>query len=258
MSDTVRRSVEDKVGTVAFDNYAKRNALGAGTVDELLDALRTFERTGVRAVVIRTAEPTPVWSAGHDIDELPVRGVDPLPFADPLEELLRAVRGYPGAVIAMVHGTVWGGACDLVLNCDLVVADETAAFAVTPARLGLPYSASGIQYFLARLPLHVVNELMMTADLIRADRAAAVGILNRLVDADELESCTYELARTVRRRSGDAIRAYKLQATTFVRAVALSAQDSQWINQLRHDVYAGDDYGEGIAAFQEKRPPDFV
>ena len=83
----------------------------------------------------------------HDIDELPVRGVDPLPFADPLEELLRAVRGYPGGVIAMVHGTVWGGACDLVLNCDLVVADGTAAFAVTPARLGLPYSASGIQYF---------------------------------------------------------------------------------------------------------------
>ena len=77
-----------------------------------------------------------MWSAGHDIDELPVRGVDPLPFADPLEELLRAVRGYPGAVIAMVHGTVWGGACDLVLNCDLVVGDETAAFAVTPARLG--------------------------------------------------------------------------------------------------------------------------
>jgi len=167
------------------------------------------------------------------------------------------VRGYPGAVIAMVHGTVWGGACDLVLNCDLVVGDETAAFAVTPARLGLPYSASGIQYFLARLPLNVVNELMMTADLIPAERAYAVGILNRLVGSEELQNTTYELARKVRSRSGDAIRAYKLQATTFVRAVALSAQDSQWINQLRHDVYSGEDYAEGIAAFREKRSPDF-
>jgi len=198
-----------------------------------------------------------VWSAGHDIDELPVRGVDPLPFADPLEELLRAVRGYPGAVIAMVHGTVWGGACDLVLNCDMVVGDETAAFAVTPARLGLPYSASGIQYFLARLPLNVVNELMMTADLITAERAYAVGIMNRLVSSEMLHDCTYQLARKVRSRSGDSIRAYKLQATTFVRAVALSAQDSQWINQLRHDVYSGDDYAEGINAFREKRAPDF-
>jgi len=254
---TVRVGVDDKVGTLALDNVARRNALGAATVQELLDALGDFEERGVRAVVLKTAELTDVWSAGHDIDELPVRGVDPLPFGDPLEELLRAVRGYPGAVIAMIHGTVWGGACDLVLNCDLVVGDETAAFAVTPARLGLPYSASGIQYFLARLPLNVVNELMMTADLVPAERAYAVGILNRLVGSDELEDTAYELARTVRSRSGDAIRAYKLQATTFVRAVALSAQDSQWINQLRHDVYSGKDYAEGIAAFREKRTPDF-
>jgi len=258
MAATVRVTVEDKVGTLALDNVTKRNALGVGTVEELLQALDEFERQGVRAVVIRTATPVEVWSAGHDIDELPVRGVDPLPFADPLEELLRAVRGYPGGVIAMVHGTVWGGACDLVLNCDLVVADETAAFAVTPARLGLPYSASEIQYFLARLPLNVVNELIMTADLIPAERAYEVGILNHLVAADALEDRAYELARKVRSRSGEAIRAYKLQATTFVRAVALSAQDSQWINQLRHDVYSGDDYAEGIAAFHEKRPPDFA
>ena len=76
--------------------------------------------------------------------------------------------------------------------------------------------------------------------------------------ADALEDRAYELARRVRSRSGEAIRAYKLQATTFVRAVALSAQDSQWINQLRHDVYSGEDYAEGIAAFHEKRPPDFA
>ena len=258
MNPTVQVGVEDKVGTLALDNVAKRNALGVATVREMLDALLDFEERGVRAIVLKTAEFTDVWSAGHDVGELPVRGVDPLPFADPLEELLRAVRGYPGAVIAMVHGTVWGGACDLVLNCDLVVGDETAGFAVTPARLGLPYSASGIQYFLARLPLTVVNELIMTADLIPADRASAVGILNRLVGSKELHDTTYELARRVRSRSGDAIRAYKLQATTFVRAVALSAQDSQWINQLRHDVYSGDDYAEGIAAFREKRPPDFA
>ena len=120
-----------------------------------------------------------------------------------------------------------------------------------------PYSASGVQYFLARLPLNVVNELLMTADLITADRALGVGILNRLVPEDTLETATYELARRVRSRSGEAIRAYKLQATAMVRAVALSAQDSQWIDQLRHDVYSGSDYAEGIAAFKEKRPPRF-
>jgi methylmalonyl-CoA decarboxylase len=93
MAASVRVAVDDKVGTLALDNVAKRNTLGAGTVAELLQALSEFERRGVRAVVLRTASPVDVWSAGHDIDELPVRGVDPHPFADPLEELLRAVRG---------------------------------------------------------------------------------------------------------------------------------------------------------------------
>ena len=96
MSTTIRVSVDDKVGTLALDNFAKRNALGATTVREMLSALSEFERQGVRAIVLRPAELRDVWSAGHDIDELPVRGVDPLPFADPLEELLRAVRGVPG------------------------------------------------------------------------------------------------------------------------------------------------------------------
>ncbi len=143
MSATIAFKVEDKVGTLALDNFAKRNALGATTVQEMLDVLSEFARQGVRAVVLRTAEMRDVWSAGHDIDELPVCGVDPLPFADPLEELLRSVRGYPGAVIAMVHGTVWGGACDLVLNCDMVVGDETAAFAVTPAGSDCPTRLRG-------------------------------------------------------------------------------------------------------------------
>ena len=184
--------------------------------------------------------------------------MDPLPFADPLEELIRAVRGYPGAVIAMVHGTVWGGACDLVLNCDMVVGDETAAFAVTPARLGLPYSASGIQYFLARLPLHIVNELIMTADLIPAERAYAVGILNRLVASDELEECAAQLAAPSGAARAMPSAAYKLQATTFVRAVALSGAGFAVDQPATPRRLCGRRLCRGHRAFREKRPPDFA
>jgi enoyl-CoA hydratase/carnithine racemase len=63
-----------------------------------------------------------VWSAGHDIEELPPGGRDPLGYNDPLEGLIRAVRTFPAPVVAMVHGTVWGGAVDLVLSCDLAIA----------------------------------------------------------------------------------------------------------------------------------------
>ena len=80
---TIRTSHEDKVGTIALDNFAKRNALGEATVREMIETLAQFESQGVRAVVVRTAEFGHVWSAGHDIDELPVRG-DPRSDGDGL------------------------------------------------------------------------------------------------------------------------------------------------------------------------------
>jgi methylmalonyl-CoA decarboxylase len=96
-------------------------------------ALESLRAQDMRAIVLRAAPGMNVWSAGHDIDELPRGGRDPLGYNDPLEGLLRAVRSFPMPVIAMVHGSVWGGALDLVLSCDLVIADETASFPGTAA-----------------------------------------------------------------------------------------------------------------------------
>ena len=79
-------------------------------------ALGSLQAQHVRAVVLRAAAGLHVWSAGHDINELPRR--DPLAYNDPLEQLLRAIRTFPAPVVAMVHGSVWGGAFDLVLSCD--------------------------------------------------------------------------------------------------------------------------------------------
>jgi methylmalonyl-CoA decarboxylase len=119
----------------------------------IIAALESLRAGGVRVVVLRAAAGLRVWSAGHDIDELPRGGRDPLGYNDPLEQLIRAIRTFPAPVIAMVHGSVWGGAFDLVHSCDLVVADETATFAITPANLGLPYNTAGLLHFLGRLPL---------------------------------------------------------------------------------------------------------
>jgi methylmalonyl-CoA decarboxylase len=253
----VRRSMEDKVGTLALDNVAKRNALGTGTVQELLDGLRSFERAGVRAVVLRTAEPADVWSAGHDIDELPVRGVDPLPFADPLEELLRALRAFPGAVIAMVHGTVWGGALDLVLSCDLVVADDTASFAITPANLGLPYNITGLLHFMGRLPVNLIKELFFTAAPIDARKAKECLVVNHLVAPDRLEPFTMELAATMATKSPLAMAVIKEQLRVLSDYQPIGAQVYERIQGLRRQAYDSMDYLEGLDAFTQKRQPIF-
>ncbi len=254
----VRTDVHEQVGTLALDHYTKRNALSRALVSDVLEVLDTFRAEHVRAVVLRSATTEKVWSAGHDIDELPKAGIDPLPYGDPLERLLRAVKTFPAPVIAMIHGSVWGGACELVMACDIVIADETASFTVTPARLGVPYNAAGFQNFISRLPLTIVKEMFFTANPISAERAERVGIINTLVPAIALETQTYEMASTIARRSPAAIAAYKEAIRVLADAVAVNPDTYEYLHGLRRNVYFGPDYREGLAAFREKRSPDFA
>jgi methylmalonyl-CoA decarboxylase len=251
-------SLADRVGTIAFDDYRRRNALSERLIAECLEALARFEAEKARVVVIRSAAPQKVWSAGHAVDELPQAGCDPLPWDDPLERLLRAVRALPAPVIAMVQGSAWGGACDLVMSCDIVLGDETCAFAITPAKLGLPYNAAGVLHFLNRLPLNVVAEMFCTAEPVGAERALRLGIVNELFPAAELEARTAAMARTIAGRSAEAIASFKATAVALAEAgAALSPAAFERVHGLRRQVYMGPDYAEGVRAFIEKRPPRF-
>jgi methylmalonyl-CoA decarboxylase len=253
----IQTTITDQIATIAFDNYAKRNALGADLISEMLAALRRFKAEKARAVVLRSASAGKVWSAGHDVDELPKANVDPLPYSDPLEQLLRGVKTFPAPVIAMVHGSVWGGACELVMACDLVVGDETCAFAITPAKLGLPYNADGLLNFMRRVPLNVAKEMFFTAEPIPATRAERVGIVNAIVPAAELESHTYAMAHTIATRSSQAIAAIKEAMRVLGEAAAINPETYEYLQGIRRDVYFGPDYREGISAFIEKRPARF-
>ena len=247
----------ENVATIAFDNYAKRNALSAVLIAETMAALDQFHAKGIRAVVLRSASNEKVWSAGHDVDELPKADIDPLPYSDPLQQLLRAVKAFPAPVIGMVHGSVWGGACDLIMSCDLVYGDETCTFAITPAILGLPYNAAGLLNFLNRVPMAIAKEMFFSAEPISAQRAEQVNIINQLVPQADLEEHVYRLARTIASRSPQAITAAKEAMHVLSEAIAINPSTYERLHGLRRDVYFGPDYREGIQAFMEKRPAKF-
>jgi methylmalonyl-CoA decarboxylase len=253
----IRTDVKDHIGTIALDNYDKRNALTQALLEQVIEALTAFNEQQVRCVIIRSATDGRVWCSGHDINELPKADIDPLPFNEPMVRLFRAISNHPSPVIAMVRGQVWGGGCGLIMACDLVYGDETSAFAITPAKLGLPYNATGFLTFMNRLPLSVVKEMFFTADLIGAERAERFGIVNEIVPAAELEEHTYAVARTICSRSAQAIRAFKEAMRILGDAVAINPTTYEYLHGLRRDVYFGADYHEGIEAFLQKRPPHF-
>jgi methylmalonyl-CoA decarboxylase len=253
----IQTELADHVGVIAFDHYDKRNALSAALIAETLAALDGLKAAGARVAILRAAGQQQVWSAGHSVDELPKANIDPLPYDDPLEQLLRGVKDFPAPVIAMVHGSVWGGACDLIMACDIIVADETAAFAITPAKIGLPYNSVGILNFMSRLPLSVVKEMFFTAEPIGAERAERVGIVNRLTAAADLEAETMKLAQTIASRSPAANASFKAATRALSGAVAINPDTYEYLQGLRRSVYFGPDYREGISAFLEKRPAKF-
>jgi methylmalonyl-CoA decarboxylase len=253
----VNQEIQEQVGIITLNQPGKRNALSEELVDEVIQALEDCRDRSVPVVILRAAEGCSVWSAGHDVKELPRSHRDPLGYYDPLERLLRAVQEYPWPVIAMVRGSVWGGACDLVMSCDLVVGDETSAFAITPAKLGLPYNASGVLHFMNRMGLNIAKEMFFTADLIPAERAERVGIINYLVPAEKLVDFTISLAKRIASRSALSVSVIKEQFRVLSGAHPLTPEAFERIQGLRRRVYDSHDYEEGITSFLEKRPPVF-
>ena len=255
--DVVLTDVVGQVGIITLADQHNHNAIGAQLANGVITALGALRGRPVRAVVLRAAAGMKVWSAGHHIGELPRGRRDPLGYHDPLEELIRAIRSYPAPVVAMVHGTVWGGAVDLVLSCDLAVADETTSFAITPANLGLPYNITGLLHFQGRLPINVIKEMFFTAAPIDARKAKDWLLINHLVPWDRLESFTLELAATMATKSPLAIAVIKEQLRVLADYQPIAAQVYERVQGLRQEAYDSRDYLEGLDAFAEKRQPIF-
>ncbi len=253
----IQWKLTDSIGAITLDQPAKRNALSGALIEEILVALARFHEASARVVVIGADREAKVWSAGHDIAELP-QGQDPLAYSDPLEHLLRAVRRFPAPVIAMIRGSVWGGATDLVLSCDLVIGDETSAFAITPVNLGLPYNTTGLLQFMRRAPLNLVKEMFFTGAAVRATEAEKWGLLNHLVPAEKLEQFTYDLARLIATKAPLAVSVVKEQLRILAEADPLSPGAFERIEELRQKVFRSADYAEGIRAFRDKRKPVFT
>ncbi len=247
----------DMIGTITLNNAAKRNSLSRALLSEMAAAMHDMHQQKVRVVIIRAEPGVKVWSAGLDVTELPEPGRDPLAYNDPLEQALRGIQHFPAPVIAMVQGGVWGGACDLVFTCDIAIGDPTATFAMTPAKLGVPYNSTGILHFVNIVGERMAREMFFTAQPVDADRAWHIGILNHLVPADELETFTYGLAARITENSPLSIEVMKEQLRILSSSHPLSPETFERIQGLRRRVYDSQDYCEGKEAFLQKRKPVF-
>jgi|SRR5664279_2151751 methylmalonyl-CoA decarboxylase len=246
------------IGTITLNNPAKRNALSEALIHEVIAALAEFKERRARVVVLRAEPGAKVWSAGHDVGELPIGGRDPLGWDDPLRLLIREIEIFPAPVVAMIEGGVWGGACETVFACDLIIAAPDATFAVTPAKLGVPYNVSGMLTFLNATSMRIVKEMAFSAMPVGAERAERLGMINYVVAAGEIEAFTYDFATRMAMNAPLSIAVMKEQLRILGGAHPMSPQGFERVQGLRRIVYDSHDYQEGIRAFKEKRRPVFT
>jgi enoyl-CoA hydratase/carnithine racemase len=247
----------DGVARVTIDNAAKRNALDRPILEGLAS---TLARLDARCVVLTGAGS--VFSAGYDIGDLaPERLAEEAAdlLTHPFEAALAALDAVEVPVVAALGGHAFGGGLELALACDLRVCAAGARLGMPPARLGVVYAPSGLRRFLHLVgPTHA-RELFFTGRPVAAERAVAIGLVDRLLPRAEAEAEAVALADEIAGNAPLAVqgmkRIFRLLETAAERG--LTELEREEIAALRRTAFESDDVREGRAAFLEKRAPRF-
>ncbi len=245
------------VTTITLNRLKVLNALNAQTLDELTTAFEAVAADAETRVVILTGAGDKSFVAGADINELavqtPVGGRD---HARRGQRLFDRIERLGKPVVAAVNGFALGGGCELAMACTMRIAADTARFGQPEINLGIIPGYAGSQ----RLPRLVgrgrAQELLLTGDMIGADEAHRIGLVNRVVPAAQLMDEARKLAQTLATKAPVAVR-YILDAVASGADMAFAeAEDHE--ATLFGLVSTTDDMREGTRAFLEKRKPTFT
>jgi enoyl-CoA hydratase/carnithine racemase len=239
-------------------NEEQRGALS----EPVLTALRVgIEEAPADTRCLILAGSGPTFCAGYDLRAL---GVPPAAeqaeetIAPTSVELFETIESQDLPIVAAVNGPVFGGGIELLFACDLRVAVPGASLHVPAGRLGLVYSPGAIERLNAELPFAIAAELFLTAGGIAAERAAALGLINRIVAPPDLDQASLEVARTVAELARLSVSANRRALRDLRRAAArLTGPDRARFTLQRQASLHSADFAEGVSAFRGRRPPHF-
>jgi enoyl-CoA hydratase len=251
----LERTREGSVEILKLNRPEQRNALSPELLEGLSAALGEIKADDSVRVVILTAAGDKAFCAGMDLKEFAAAQKSGAPPRDPaaMADFQSFSHGtYAKPIIAAVNATAVAGGFELVLNCDLVVTSDQAKFGIPEVKRGL-FAAGGGFTLPARIPLAVALELGLTGDLIDAEHAQRLGLVNRVVPAGDVIKTALELAARISENGplGVAL-TKKLMRTVAEHGVdAARAQASE----NHESVFKSEDAIEGSTAFAQKRPP---
>lgn len=260
MIDSSELLVEERehgrIALVTLNRPAKRNALNRSLAHALSTTFADLARRRDLRAVVLTGAGEQAFCAGADLTERRALSPDDQPrHTHEINAAAEAVASLPVPVIAAVRGYALGGGAELALACDLRVAGEDATFGFPEVRVGIYPGAGGVLRLPALIGPGAARDLLYTGRRIDAATAFRLGLIDRLVPAGETVPAALALAAVIAANAPLAIRALKSALT---RTAGLPPdRASEIIMRLRDALDGSRDYAEGLAAFAERRDPDF-
>ena len=256
MTAPLRLESKDGIATITLDQPERMNALSLGMLDALIEALEAVGRSDDRVLVL--AAEGRAFCAGADRAEMTLRKpAEWEPIVDRYLDPVRRIADLDIPVIARLQGDTVGGGFGLAIACDFRIAASGIRLGAPFVRIGLAGCDMSAGYYLPRLiPLGMATEMMMTGKLVRADEALGLGLVHRVVSADDLDGEVSKLAEKL--RNGPPI------ALAFTKRAIRRSLDLDRDAEFDYEVFAQvnciqtEDHQEGVRAFfDEKRAPVF-
>ena len=251
MTDTVLREQEGRVAILTINRPDKLNALNQQVRDETLAHLEAIAADDSIGVVVITGAGEKSFVAGADIGEFEGRSPFDQREAMRFPRVFDVMANFPKPVIAMINGFCLGGGCELAMSCDMRIASDRAKLGQPEIKLGLIPGGGGTQRLPRLVGMGNAMRLILTGDMVGADEAKDMGLVDQVVPAEELRETTLALAKKIASMSPLTVRVGK---------EALRASERLTIEEgivYERDLFclcfSTEDKAEGVSAFLEKR-----
>lgn len=249
----------EAVARLTISNPKKRNALDHEILDAITATVPKLHQ-GIEVRCLMLTGEDPVFSAGYDIGDIPPESFETdaeALVAHPFTAALDAIEAFPFPTVAALNGHCLGGALEMAVTCDLRISAPRTKLGMPPAKLGLIYGHTGLIRFIRTIGLPRTRELFFTGEMLSAERADAIGLVNRVIDGD-FEPQAVAFAAAIAANAPLSMKGNKQAMKTITENPVLSEGQIRELVELRESCFSSEDFLEGVTAFGEKRKPEWT
>ena len=266
MSKFVKYEDLKKTRIITFDRPEKKNAFNEEMLVKMSEIIQDTEKINQIRTIIITSNCDKVFSSGYDISSesidskeslLKIHIIDDNSEKHPLMKISEVIVESPKIIIAAINGSIFGGALEIMLNCDFKFFSRESIFCMPPVKLGIFYNYYGLKNFINKIGISNTRKIFFTGDKFSSKDAIDMKIFDFIYDQKDVLKKSIEFSEKISLNAPLSLASIKKSINTFEAGQTINPEDYEQIKKTILRAAESFDYLEAQAAFKEKRPPNF-